>query len=111
MQLPTSAEVNAATRHVASFAAGAVAMFGLSSKISPDTIMALVNALGALANDAITVVGILTPIIAAYYASRSASPKAQVAAVQALPAAQVVVTDPKLAEGIPGVEVKKETTA
>lgn len=36
----------------------------------------------------------------------AASPKRQIAAVQALPDAQVVVTDPTLAEGIPGVQVK-----
>lgn len=34
-----------------------------------------------------------------------ADPKKLVAAVQSLPAAQVTVTDPKLAEGIPGVKV------
>ena len=103
--LPTQNEVNAATRHAASFAAGAVAMFGLSSKISPEQITAIINSLGALTNDAITVIGLVTPIVAAYYASRSASPKAQVAAVQALPTAQVTVTDPTLAS--PGVIVTK----
>lgn len=36
----------------------------------------------------------------------SASPKRQIAAVEKLDEAHVVVTDPKLAEGIPGVEIK-----
>ncbi len=107
MNLPTNAQVLAATRNAASFAAGAVVMFGLGSKIDPQTVTTLVNALGTLFSDAITVIGLATPIIAAWYASHSASPKSQIASVQALPEAQVVVTDPKLAEGIPGVRVEK----
>lgn len=39
-------------------------------------------------------------------AVKAVAPKALVAAVQDMPAAQVTVTDPKLAEGIPGVKVQ-----
>lgn len=105
MNLPTQGQVNAATRHAASFAAGAIAMFGLQSKLDPQQITALINSLGAFTNDGITIIGIVTPLVAGWYASRSASLKNQIAAVQATPQAQVNVTDPKLAEGIPGVEV------
>ena len=109
MNLPTQNQVLAATRNAASFAAGAIAVFGLSTKLDPQAVVALINSLGTLTNDAITAIGIVTPIIAAWYASRSASPKSQIASVQALPQAQVTVTDPTLAEGILGVKVKEPT--
>jgi hypothetical protein len=83
VNLPTSNQVNAATRHAASFAAGAVAMFGLSSKIDPQTLVAIINSAGTLINDGITLVGLATPIVAAWYAQRSARPDMQKASVVA----------------------------
>ena len=103
MKLPTQGQVNAATRHLASFAAGAIAVFGLESKVDPSQMTALINGLGALSDDVISIVGIITPMVAALYAARASSPKSQIASVQALPQAQVIVTDPKLAS--PGVIV------
>jgi len=115
MNLPSQAQVNAATRHVASFAAGAITMFGLSAKIDPTTIVAIINSLGTLTNDAVVLIGLVTPLIAGYFASRSAStanqtasaiaadPKGVIAAVNALPAAAVTVSDPALAS--PGVKI------
>ncbi len=85
MKLPTQDEVNAAARHVASFAGGAVVMFGLGTKINPDTLKAAINAMGNLTNDVITLIGIVGPAVAAYVASRSASQTAQVKKVLAMP--------------------------
>jgi predicted lipid-binding transport protein (Tim44 family) len=83
MNLPTSAQVNAVTRHVGTFAAGAITMFGLSSKLDPATIQALIAALGNATNDIILIVGIVTPLVTTYLSGRSASPAAQGASLAA----------------------------
>jgi hypothetical protein len=91
MNLPTQAQVNAATRNIAAAAAGAIAMFGLSTKIDPATVIALINSLGTLTNDAIVVIGIVSPFVAAWYASRSARTDNQKQAVVASQPGSVVV--------------------
>jgi|HubBroStandDraft_1064217.scaffolds.fasta_scaffold132717_3 hypothetical protein len=83
MQLPTQAQVNAVARHVGTFAAGAIAMFGISSKIDPATVQSLITALGNATNDIILIVGIVGPLVTSYFASRSASPAAQGASLAA----------------------------
>ena len=103
MDLPTPAQVNAAARHVASFAGGAIVMFGLSSKISPDTLTSIINATGALVNDLVLLVGLVSPIVAGYFASHSASPVAQAAAVAATGAQ--VITTPAIARAVPSSNV------
>ena len=117
MELSTQSQVLAATRNAASAAAGAILVFGLSSKIDPATATAIINSLGTVVSDVIVLVGLVTPVVTSLYAWWSASeknqvaqalksePKVLVAAVQSLPAAQVTVTDPKLAT--PGVQVVK----
>lgn len=97
MALPTSAQVNAAARNAGSFAAGAIAMFGLGSKINPDTVTAIINATSTLVNDLLVLIGLVSPFLTAYFASKSASPKAQIAAVAANPEVQAVVTTPAVA--------------
>jgi hypothetical protein len=116
MWLPTQAQVNAATRNIASGAAGAILMFGLSTKINPDTVTSVINATGTLVSNVITFLGVVGPIVAAYYASRSASPASQVAAVSANPSvAAITVTDPALAtaakQADPSTDVKVKTNA
>lgn len=91
MNLPTQAQVNAATRHAASFAAGAIAMFGISTKIDPQTVVAIINSLGTLTNDAVTLIGLVTPLIAAWFASRSASTAAQKKSIVAAQPNTVIV--------------------
>jgi hypothetical protein len=81
IQLPTQAEVNAATRHLASFAGGAILAFGLATKIDPQTVQSIITATGTLVNDAIALAGIVMPVVAAWYAQRSATPVAQAQAV------------------------------
>lgn len=83
MNLPTPAQVNAAARHAASFAGGAILMFGLSTKINVDTVNQIIAATGTLVNDAVVLIGLLSPIVMAVIASRSASPASQAASIGA----------------------------
>jgi hypothetical protein len=110
MWLPTQAQVNAATRHAASFAGGAILMFGLSTKIDPETVKNIINSLGTAVNDIVVIIGLVSPLIAGYFASKSASPVAQAQAVAATAstpgpqqkAAQVVILN--AASEVPGTE-------
>lgn len=107
MQLPTQAQVNAAARHIASFAGGAIMVFGLSTKIDVNTVNQVIAATGTVVNDGILLVGLVGPLLAGYCASKSASPAAQAAAIGAnlstvvtpAPAggATVTITDPAMA--------------
>ena len=106
MELPTQAQVNAATRHAASFAAGAIAVFGLSTKIDPNTVQQIITATGTLVNDAVIIIGLVMPTLAAWFASKSATPQAQAAAiVQAVPGTKIVTPDKALADAVPSPAV------
>lgn len=106
MNLPTQAQVNAATRHAATFAAGAIAMFGLSTKIDPNTVQQLITATGTLVNDIVLILGLAAPIITSWYASKSATPQAQAASlVQSVPGTQIVTPDKALADAVPSSAV------
>lgn len=107
MNLPTQAEVNAAARHIGTFAAGAIAMFGLSTKIDPATVQSLITGLGNLTNDVIFVIGIVAPIITSYYASKSATPQAQAASLATTGAK--IVTTPEIANAVPSPNVMSAT--
>jgi hypothetical protein len=90
MWLPTQAQVNAFTRHLASGAAGAVLVLGLGSKIDAAALTQAIAAAGTVVNDVVVLIGLATPLAAGLYASRTASPSAQSAAVGA--SAATVVT-------------------
>jgi predicted Kef-type K+ transport protein len=107
MWLPTKDQVNAASRHVASFAGGAILVFGLSTKINVDTVNQVIAATGTVVNDVILLVGLLSPLVAGYFASRSASPTAQAAAVGATGAK--VITTPEIAAAVPSSNVLSST--
>lgn len=98
MDLPTPAQVNAAARHVASFAGGAIVMFGLGTKINPDIVNQLITATSTLVNDGIVLAGVISPLVAAYFATKTASPAAQAAAVAATGAQ--VITTPAIAAAV-----------
>ncbi len=117
MSLPSQSQIYAALRY-AGTAAGSVASIGvLIGLLGPDQSQALVASFQQVINDLIQLFGdtykfalLAVPVVTLWLARigyKSAAPKAQIAAVQALPQAQVTVTDPKLAEGIPGVKVQK----
>lgn len=103
MWLPSQAQVNASSRHAASFAAGAIMVFGLSTKIDPGTVTSIITATGTLVNDAVILIGLVSPLLAGYFASKSASPTSQAAAVAATGAK--VVTTPEIAAAVPSSNV------
>lgn len=116
MNWPTKAQVAAAARYAGTSIGtlgSAAALFGVMSQDQSATFVAdlhaivedLVQLFGDLSKFALFIIPIATVWLAKIGFS-SASPKNQIASVQALPQAQVVVTDPKLAEGIPGVKVE-----
>ena len=115
MNMPTQAQVYAALRY-AGTAVGTIgtvgALIGVTDHDTAQNIVsaaqAVINDLRQLFGDATKLVVLVIPVATVWLAKigySSASPKKQIAAVQALPQAQVVVTDAKLAEGIPGVKV------
>jgi hypothetical protein len=106
MWLPSQAQVNAASRNIASAVGGAVLMFGLSTKIDINTINQIISATGTLVNDAVVLIGVVGPFVAAYFASKSASPVAQAAAVAA--SGGKVVTSPEIAAAVPSPNVMSE---
>ena len=126
MNLPSQDQVNAIARHVASFAGGAIVMFGLGTKVNPATVTAIVNATGTLVNDFVVLAGLVSPMVAAYFASRSASQTSQVKSVLAMqgvehievnakatPALAVIAVDPANAKiaPIPAAEAAAQKTA
>ena len=117
MNLPTQAQVYAGLRY-AGTAAGSLGTLAVLIGLLPhDTSAALVASFQAVVNDLIQLFGdtykfalLGVPVLTVWLGKigySSASTKSQIASVQALPDAQVTVTDPKLAEGIPGVKVVK----
>ena len=116
MNMPTQAQIYAGLRYAGTAAGTVGTVVTLIGLLPADTSHALVAAfqtwltdLQKLIGDSYVLVGIALPIITIWLGKigwNSASPKKQIAAVQAMPAAQVTVTDPKLAEGIPGVKVE-----
>jgi predicted Kef-type K+ transport protein len=109
MWLPTRDQVNAAARHAASFAGGAILVFGLSTKINVETVNQIIAATGTVVNDMIVLAGLISPLVAGYFASKSASPTSQAAAVAATGAK--VVTTPEIAAAVPSPNVVSETEA
>lgn len=107
MWLPSQSQVNAASRNIASAVGGAVLMFGLSTKIDINTVNQIITATGTVVNDLVVLIGLISPILAALYASRSASPTAQAAAVGATGAK--VITTKEIADAVPSGNVMSET--
>lgn len=102
MNLPTTSQIAAATRHAATFAGGAVTMFGLTKAIDPVALTNAINAVGTLGQDLVTVIGLITPLITGFIAWRSASPANQIKAVAANPDVQrVVVSSQAVADAAP----------
>lgn len=115
MNMPTQAQVYAGLRY-AGTAAGTIgtiaALVGVTDQQTAQNIVASVHAviddLTQLFGDVSKLALLVVPVATVYLAKigySSASPKKQIAAVQAMPEAQVTVTDPELAKGIPGVTV------
>lgn len=115
MKWPTEAQVLTALRYAGVVAGTLFSGLATLGALSPETSAAIVTQLQLVGRDLQTLVGdgwklglLVGPVLVAWLAKigyHSASPRKQIAAVQAMPEAQVTVTNPKLAEGIPGVQV------
>jgi hypothetical protein len=102
MNLPTQAQVKAATRHIASAAGGIILMFGLSSKIDPDTLAKIIAQTGTIINDVIILIGLAGPVIAGWRALQSASPTEQAVTItKEGPPGTIVVTSDAIAKATP----------
>ena len=116
MPMPTQAQLYASLRYAGVVAGTICTGAAAIGALDQETAASIVSGIHTLADDLQKTIGdawklavLLAPIGTVWLARlgyAAASPKQQIAAVQALAAAQVVVTDPKLAEGIPGVKVK-----
>lgn len=116
MTLPSQGQIYAGLRYAGVAASTVITVLGTLGALSPDAAHAIVAQMQTVGKDLHQLIGdswqlavLASPIVGVWLAKigwNSASPKKQIAAVQAIPAAQVTVTDPKLAEGIPGVQVK-----
>lgn len=111
----TQAQIYAALRY-AGVAAGAVTTLAAAIGVmDASTAQSITTAfqkvmvdLQQLIGDLSKLVVLVVPVVTVWLARvgvKAASLKSQIASVQAHPDAQVVVTDPKLAEGVPGVKV------
>src|ERR1700674_464231 len=108
MKLPTSDQVMSVTRHVATFLGGAVVMFGVSTKVSPEQVAAIINSMGTLVNDFVLLCGALTPVVAAIYAAKSASITSQLKAVTTNPDVKIqgqIMAPADVAAAVPSAKV------
>ena len=85
MNLPTADQVNSIARQLVTFSGGMIVMFGLSTKINIDTLTAVINASSGVINNIVTLIGIITPLVAAYFAAKAVGPTAVVQSVAAMP--------------------------
>jgi hypothetical protein len=112
---PTKAQLGTVARYAGSAVGTAATVGAVLGVLTPEQSAALVADVKAVIDDLTNLFGdvsklvlLVLPIATVWIAKigySSASPKSQIASVQALPQAQVTVSDPKLAEGIPGVQV------
>jgi ethanolamine utilization microcompartment shell protein EutL len=113
--MPTKGQLAAAGRYAGAAAGTAATVGAVLGVLTPEQSAAFVADVKAVIDDMANLFGdvsklvlLVMPIATVWLAKigyNSASPKAQIASVQAMPQAQVVVSDPKLAEGIPGVKI------
>jgi spore maturation protein SpmB len=108
MNLPSRAQAVAFGRHVVSFSMGVVAALAATHIATSDQAQSAATALTEIGQGVASIVtgaSTLIAVASALWATVSASLKSQIASVQAHPEAQVTVTDPSLAAGIPGVKI------
>ena len=114
-KLPSLSQIYAALRYVGVMAGTVRSVLAFIGAIDPTTAHNIVAAFQAVVADLTQLLGdmsklllLIIPVVTIWLAKirwNSASPKSQIATVQAMPQAQVIVSDPKLAQGIPGVQV------
>lgn len=93
MNLPSQSQVNAAGRHVLTFAMGGVASAAALHVISAGDATTISNSISQISTGVADIAAGLAPIIAivsAWYAAWSASHKSQIASVNAIDGVKVV---------------------
>jgi hypothetical protein len=108
LSFPTGAQVAAFSRHIATFAAGAVTVGVGLHFISPDQGTQIGNAVSGIINGVESIIGGIATLIAigsGVYAAWTASPTSQIKAVVANPDVSKVVTTPAVAATVPGDKV------
>ena len=108
LQVPSQIQLEAFGRHVVSYAMGAITVLAFTHIVSPDQAQSATTAITQISQGVALIIsggGTLVAFASALWATISASLRSQIASVQASPKAQVTVSDPKLAAGIPGVQV------
>lgn len=113
MNLPTQSQVYAFGRHLASYAGGAITAAAAFNLLSPGQAGTLNQSLNHFINgvsEIAAAVSPLIPLVTGWLAARSASPKAQLAAVAQIPGT-TVVTQPQLAAAVPATNVISNDTS
>jgi hypothetical protein len=115
MALPTQNQIYTALRYAGTAVGTIGSIAALASVMSADQAATFVADLRAIVTDLTQLFGdtvkfalFIIPIATLWLAKigwNSASPVKQAAAVQAAPTTQVLTTDPKLAQAVPGVKL------
>ena len=108
MNFPSLGQFTAFGRHIVSYGMGFVSALAVTHIASPDQAQSATNAISQISEGVGLIVSGGTTLIAfasAVWATVNAGLRSQIASVQSHPDAQVTVSDPKLAAGIPGVKV------
>ena len=115
MSMPTLAQIQAALRYAGTTIGTIGSIAALVGVLSPDQSATFVADLHAIVDDLAQLFGdtakfalFIIPIATLWLAKigySSAGPFKQAAAVQAGPTEQVLTTDPKLAQAVPGVKL------
>lgn len=108
MNLPTSGQVIAAGRHVVTFVAGAATFAGAVHILNPDQAKSIVSGVTKVSEglaEIFAVIGPIAAVVSGFFASRSASPVHQAAALANLPEVKKIVAAPDLAEAVPSDKV------
>ena len=113
MNVPSQSQINAGLRYAGTAVGTIGTVATVMGVLPPDTAHAIVQSSQKVLTDLQQLIGdsyllfvLVFPVIVGWLARvgyKSASPKSQVAAVQAMPAVQVTVSDPNLATA--GVKV------
>lgn len=115
MNLPTQAQIQAALRYAGTTIGTIGSIAALVGVLSPEQSATFVSDLHAIIDDLVQLFGdtskfalFIIPIATLYLAKvgySSAGPTKQAASVQAGDTTQVLTTDPKLSQAVPGVKL------
>jgi hypothetical protein len=118
MSFPAQSQIAAGLRYAGVIASSVSSVGVIIGLLPPDTAHSIVDAFQKLISDLQPVLGdlyvlggLLFPVIAGFIVRmgwKAASPKSQMASVQARTDSQVLTTNADLAQGVPGVRVVQQ---